>query len=75
MVFRWLEKRKVIPMNIAINPDEEEALRIKKLINNNGGYKLGCNERNKSTKCICQDFLESDKLGLCDCGLYIKREV
>lgn len=44
-------------MNIAINPDEEEALRIKKLINNNGVYKLGCNERNKSTKCICQDFL------------------
>lgn len=62
-------------MEITINPNEELALKIKSKINSNGGFCISKPEHTPESKCLCDEFLYGDKLGLCDCGLYIKREV
>ena len=66
----------MIPMGIeiTINPNEELALKIKKQIDNNGGFCIS-QPKDKSTKCICQDFIDNVEMGFCKCGLYIKRQI
>lgn len=61
-------------MEITINPNEEVAKKIKNKINSNGGYCISKQNKTIENKCICKDFIEGDKLGLCECGLYLRKE-
>lgn len=61
-------------MKIKVNPDKEKAERIRKLVKENDGYCPCSLVKNEDTKCPCKEFLESQELGECHCGLYVKEE-
>lgn len=62
-------------MRIEINPNKEKAEEVRQKVKENDGYCPRSIFKNKDTKCPCKKFLESQELGECDCGLYIKVEV
>lgn len=58
-------------MKIILNPDEEEAKRIQRVVKENDGYCPCRLIRTEDTKCICKEFKEQEE-GYCHCGLYLK---
>lgn len=62
-------------MQIKVNPDTMKAKEIREKVKENDGYCPCSLFRNEDTKCPCKEFLESQELGECHCGLYIKVEV
>lgn len=60
-------------LEIRVSDDEELIKRVRKAIIDNDGFCITKHEKIPENKCICKEFLETDKLGACDCGLYIKR--
>ena len=58
-------------MKIILNPDEEEAKRIRRAVKENDGYCPCRLVRTEDTKCICKEFKEQEE-GFCHCGLYLK---
>lgn len=66
-------------MKIVLNPDKELVNEVNKQLQKNkekfGKMYCPCAlERTPDTICICKDFLESEKIGECPCGKYIKIE-
>ena len=59
-------------MRITINKDKDFVRELRKKIEDNDGYCLCAIEKTSDTKCICKEFLDSDKIGYCSCGLYRK---
>lgn len=57
-----------------INPDREEAERIKKAVKDNNGYCPCMLQKTPDTKCPCKNFREQSEPGLCHCGLMMKVE-
>ena len=62
-------------MRIVEHKNKERVKRIREEIKKNNGYCLCTNEKNESTKCMCEQFTESTTLGFCHCGLYEKVEL
>lgn len=48
---------------------------IKELVDRNGGYGPCAAHKTPDTRCICKEFREQKKPGLCHCGRYGKVEV
>lgn len=61
-------------MQIIKNPDTEKYNRVRQAIEDNDNYRLGCEEYIPENRCPCKQFIESEKLGECDCGRYVKTE-
>lgn len=61
-------------MKAIVNTDKELVQRIRKELQENGGYCPCKLEQNDDTKCMCLEF-RTQPLGECHCGLYIKTEV
>lgn len=59
-------------MKIKVVPNTED---IKEAINNNNGYCPCKLEKIPENKCICEDFLNMNKIGKCKCGRYEKIEI
>ena len=59
-------------MKITVNEDKEFVKEIRRKIEANDGYCLCAIEKTPDTKCICKEFLNGDKIGYCNCGLYRK---
>lgn len=62
-------------MRIVENKNKSVANRVRQQIKENNGYCLCTNEKNESTKCMCEQFTESTTLGFCHCRLYEKVEL
>jgi ferredoxin-thioredoxin reductase catalytic subunit len=62
-------------MQIKVNPDTQKAKEIREKVKENDGYCPCSLFKNEDTKCPCKEFLNSQELGECHCGLYIKVEV
>lgn len=62
-------------MQIKVNPDTQKAKEIREKVRENDGYCPCSLFKNEDTKCPCKEFLNSQELGECHCGLYIKVEV
>lgn len=67
-------------MNIRLNPDKTVVEKINECLKKNRGqygeFYCPCSiEKTPDTICPCKKFMESDKLGECHCGKYIKTEV
>ena len=62
-------------MQIKVNPDTQKAEEIAQKVRDNDGYCPCALFKNEDTKCPCKEFLESQELGECHCGRYIKVEV
>ena len=45
---------------------------IRQAIKDNDGYCVCAIEKTPDTKCMCKEFREQEKSGLCHCGLYEK---
>ena len=58
-------------MKISINSDPAVVEKIRRALNENGGYCPCKLARTPETKCICEDFRRM-KEGTCHCGLYTK---
>ena len=61
-------------MKIQVNPNKEKVEMIRQKLKENDGYCPCSLIKSKETKCPCKAFLESQELGECHCGLYIKTE-
>lgn len=48
---------------------------IKTLVDRNGGFCPCAVQKTLETRCICKEFREQQKPGLCHCGRYEKVEV
>lgn len=59
-----------IKVNPRLTKGEVEVLRLR--IKENDGYCPCAINRNKDTRCMCKEFLESTESGECHCGLYLK---
>lgn len=59
-------------MKILVVPNTYD---IKKAIDENDGYCPCKLEKIPENKCICEDFLKSNKIGKCKCGRYEKIEI
>lgn len=62
-------------MKININPDKEQADKIREEIVKNDGYCTCQVEKSENTRCVCHNFLDSPEIGWCFCGLYYKEEI
>lgn len=62
-------------MKIVVTKDKALEKEIRAALKENDGYCPCRPVRNESTKCMCDEFLEGDKLGACHCGLYVKVEL
>lgn len=62
-------------MTIKISDDKELVEAVQQKLKENGGYCPCKLIKTEDTKCMCNDFLNQEKLGECHCGLYIKTEV
>ncbi len=62
-------------MKIIKNPDEEFFKKISKKVEDNEGYCPCMIQRDETTKCMCQEFLESQEIGFCRCKRYYKEKV
>ena len=61
-------------MKIEVNPDKKFVKELREKIKSNDGYCLCALEKNDNTKCMCKEFINSNELGYCHCGLYNKVE-
>jgi len=62
-------------MKIIKNPNTEIYEKVTQAVKNNDGY-CPCGAKNTSeTKCPCKVFIESQEIGECHCGRYIKTEL
>ena len=63
-------------IKITINPDKELVAEIRKRLRETGGYCPCRLERNESTLCMCDDFVNTpcpdEGYAECHCGLYRK---
>ena len=59
---------------IIVNPDAMRAKEVKLRVRENDGYCPCALIKNDDTKCPCTNFLKSEELGECHCGLYIRIE-
>lgn len=64
-------------MRITKNPKwtDEQHIQFTQKVKENDGYCPCSLIKNDDTKCMCKAFVESDKIGLCHCGRYLKIEV
>ena len=53
------------------NSDKKLVAKIRKALEENGGYCPCRIIKNETTKCMCEEFRNQEK-GLCHCGLYEK---
>lgn len=60
-------------MVIKVSEDKELVERIRKQLQENGGYCPCRINRTEDTKCMCKEFLNQG-VGKCHCGLYYKTE-
>lgn len=60
---------------IRINPDTEKVKKIREKLKENQGYCPCSIFKNEDTKCPCKEFLNSNEIGECHCGLYIREKV
>lgn len=60
-------------MKIEKNPKRYDE--ITKRVMENDGYCPCIIAKNEDTKCPCKEFRESDVLGECRCGRYIKTDI
>lgn len=61
-------------MKIILNSDKELVNKIRKKIKDNNGYCPCRLIKTEDTKCMCKEFIETNELGCCHCGLYEKVE-
>ena len=62
-------------MKVHVTKDKKFAENMRNAIKANDGYCPCKLERTDDTKCMCKEFRDSNELGTCHCGLYIKDEV
>lgn len=62
-------------MIIKVTDDAEYAKKIKNAIQKNEGYCPCRIQKTPDTKCMCQEFRETQIPGYCHCGLYERVEV
>lgn len=62
-------------MRIRKNPDEEFFQMARESLLKNKGYCPCALEKTEEYKCPCQEFRETEKEGLCYCGLLMKSQV
>ena len=60
-------------MVIKVSEDKELVERIRKQLQENGGYCPCRINRTEDTKCMCKEFLNQG-VGKCHCGMYYKTE-
>lgn len=60
-------------LKVYLNPNEEEAARIKKRIEENDGYCPCRLLRTPDNRCMCKFFRERNEEGFCLCGLFYKQ--
>lgn len=61
-------------MKIVVNPEwtKAEVITFREKLKENGGYCPCSIVKDNSTVCPCKEFRESNELGECHCGLYIR---
>ena len=61
-------------LSIRINPswDAAHVGRFKDAMERSGGHCLCRADKNSETLCMCKEFMDSDKPGLCGCGVFEK---
>lgn len=59
-------------MTILLNPDKKKSKKLWKEVLKNDGY-CPIKEHIDENKCICKAFLEQNKNGFCEYGLYLKK--
>lgn len=62
-------------MIVRTNSNKKFADEIRKSIKANDGYCPCALVKDEDHKCMCKEFIESEELGPCKCGLYYKEEV
>ena len=62
-------------MKIIPNPNQQEYEKVTRAVQKNSGYCPCALIKDKTTLCICKEFIESKELGLCHCGRYKKVEL
>ena len=62
-------------MKIIPNPNKEQYEAATRAVQENNGYCPCCLIKDESTICMCQEFINSKELGLCNCGKYVKVEL
>ena len=64
-------------MKIIKNPNwtEEQHNKLALKIAENGGFCLCKIGKIPENKCMCKEFIESQELGECHCGKFIKTEI
>ena len=62
-------------MKISVTSDNSLKNEIREALKKNNGYCPCSLIKSKDTLCMCKEFLEQNKLGPCNCGLYIKEEI
>lgn len=60
-------------LKIYLNPNEDEAARIRKRIEENDGYCPCRLLRTPDNRCMCKHFRERNEEGFCLCGLFYKQ--
>jgi len=62
----------VIILEILINNDKSFVEKMRDKQKKNGGYCTCTLKRTEDNKCMCKEFLQSEKSGWCHCHLYYK---
>jgi hypothetical protein len=61
-----------LKFKVFMNPDKEEYARIKQTVVDNNGYCPCKIERTPATKCMCEEFMNKNREGWCECKLFKK---
>lgn len=61
-------------MKIIPNPNwtKEQISLFRQKLRESNGYCPCRIDKNQDTKCLCKEFRESQELGECHCGLYVR---
>ncbi len=62
-------------MQIYLSTNKQLVKEIRQKLKANDGYCPCKVQKTPETKCMCKEFIESQQLGPCHCGLYIKKEI
>ena len=62
-------------MKIVVTDDKKTEKEIRAALKDNDGYCPCKLVRSPSTQCMCDEFIDSETLGACHCGLYVKVEL
>ena len=64
-------------MKVVKNPKwtEEQHIQFKAKVIENNGYCPCKLLKTEDNKCMCKEFLESEALGECHCGRFVKTEI